>query len=99
MKVLVGELSIPDQRGNWDELGMLKIIREKNPQSLGYCHIPQLLDNFTHQGPNGSHICLILEAMNLSVFDIYLAFSGPMPLQLLKRVSKHILRYCSAIPA
>jgi serine/threonine-protein kinase SRPK3 len=71
MKVLVGESTIPDKRKTWDELGMLKTIREK---SLGYHHIRQLLDNLTHQGPNGNQICLVLEAMNLSVLDISCLF-------------------------
>ena len=92
MKVLVGDLTITDKKGGWDELGMLKLIREKDPQSWGYHHVCQLLDSFTHQGPNGNHICLVLEAMSLSVLDVYRAFPCAMPLPLLKRVCKHVLR-------
>lgn len=90
MKILVGD-AIAEEKWGWDELGMLKIIREKDPQSSGYRHVCQLLDNFTHQGPNGNHICLVLEAMNLSVLDVYRALPGAMPLPLLKRVCKHVL--------
>ena len=92
MKVLVGDLTIADKKGGWDELGILKVTREKGPQSWGYHHVCQLLDNFTHQGPNGNHICLVLEAMSLSVLDVYRAIPGAMPIPLLKRVSKHVLR-------
>ena len=90
LKVLVGDLTITEKRGRWDELYMLKVIGEKDPQSLGYRHLCQLLDNFTHQGPNGN---LVLEAMSLNALDVYRAvLSGPMPLPFLKRVSKHVLR-------
>ena len=92
MKILIGDLTIAEKEGGWDELGMLKVIQEKDPQSLGYRHICQLLDNFTHQGPNGNHICLVLEAMSFSVLDVYDALPGAMPLPLLKRVCKHVLR-------
>ena len=62
-----------------------------DPQSWGYRHICHLLGNFTHQGPNGNHICLVLEAMSLSVLDLYHAFPSAMPSHLLKRVCKHVL--------
>lgn len=65
---------------------MLNVIREKDPQSWGYGH------NFTHQGPNGHHICLVLEVMSISVLpvDVYRALSSAMPQPLLKRVTKHV---------
>jgi len=78
--------------GGWDELGMLKVLQERDPQFCGSPHVCQLLDNFTHQGPNGNHICLVLEPMGLSILDLYRALPGAMPLPLLKRVTKHVLR-------
>ncbi|KAL9638915.1 MAG: hypothetical protein Q9164_001256 [Protoblastenia rupestris] len=33
----------------------------------GKKHIVQLLDNFEHEGPNGSHPCLVLELLGSSV--------------------------------
>ncbi|KAF8903653.1 kinase-like protein [Gymnopilus junonius] len=91
MKILVGDMDIPDKKGDWDELGILKILRDTNPQSPGYHHVCRLLDDFTLKGPNGNHTCLVLEAMGLSVLDVYHVLRGPMPLPLLKRVSKHLL--------
>ncbi|KJA15913.1 hypothetical protein HYPSUDRAFT_91667 [Hypholoma sublateritium FD-334 SS-4] len=92
MKILVGDLTTAGKRGGWDELGVLKVLQETNPQSSGYRHVCQLLDEFTHQGPNGNHVCLVLEAMSLSVLDVYCALPDAMPLPLLKRVCKHVLR-------
>ncbi|KAL0954424.1 hypothetical protein HGRIS_003410 [Hohenbuehelia grisea] len=89
MKVLVSDL-VQNQSG-FDELGVLKTIGSKDPQAAGREHIVQLLDNFTHDGPNGSHTCLILEPMGVSTLDFYRATRGPMPLDVVKRISKHIL--------
>jgi serine/threonine-protein kinase SRPK3 len=91
LKVLVAELS-EEKNGPWDELRMLKVIQERNPPSDGYRHVCQLLDNFTHQGPNGTHICLVLEVMQVNVLNLNVAFSKVMPLPLLARLSKHLLR-------
>jgi hypothetical protein len=33
MKVLIGDLTIADKNWGWDELGMLKVVRERDPQS------------------------------------------------------------------
>lgn len=55
---------------------------------MATCH---LHDSFIHQDPNGNHICLVLEAMDLSVLDLYGALPSAMPLELLKRVCKHVL--------
>lgn len=93
LKVLIAVLSDEEKNGTWDELGMLKVIQERNPQSDGYRHICQLLDNFTHQGPNGNHsICLVWEVMKLNVLSLDVAFWRVMPFPLLGRLSKHLLR-------
>ena len=95
MKVMVGDMTCPEVRGGWDELGNLMTLRVTNPQAPGFGHVChcQLLDSFTHEGPNGNHTCLIIEAMNLSMFDVFRS-SGrgvSLPLPLVKRVCSHIL--------
>jgi serine/threonine-protein kinase SRPK3 len=93
LKVLVALLSDKEKNEKvWDELGMLKVIQESNAQSDGYRHVCQLLDNFTHQGPNGNHICLVLEIMKFNVLSLYRAYSRTMPFPLLARLSKQLLR-------
>ncbi|KAF9041465.1 kinase-like protein [Panaeolus papilionaceus] len=92
MKVLIGDMAIQENEGGFgDELRFLKVIQERNPNSEGYHHICQLLDSFTCKGPNGDHVCLIVEPMKLTAFDIYRSLPGAMSLPLLKRISKHIL--------
>lgn len=91
VKVLVGEF-VGDTTG-WGERGILQVLRDHNSQALGYGHVCQLLDDFVLQGPNGSHICIVTEAMGPTVFDIYRCLPPwiSMPLPILKRISKHLL--------
>ena len=70
VKVLVGEF-VGDTTG-WGERGILQVLRDHNSQALGYGHVCQLLDDFVLQGPNGSHICIVTEAMGPTVF-IYIS--------------------------
>lgn len=88
MKVLVADLTT-DTSGV-DELGCLQILAATNIHSPGYRHISHLLDHFTHQGPNGTHICLVLEPLGLSCLDVYRALPI-MPFSLIKRICKHVL--------
>lgn len=89
MKVLIGALA--NETSGWDEPGIMRDLRAGNPRSPGYCHIVQLLDEFVIEGPNGKHITLVMEPMDVSVFDVYRCIRGPMPLPLVKRVAKHTL--------
>ncbi|KAJ7484747.1 kinase-like protein [Mycena latifolia] len=90
MKVMVSSLT--DNNRGPDELGIMTILRDGNPQSLGKNNVCQLLDSFIHDGPNGRHICLVLEPLGMSVLDVYRSFGGSLPLILVQRVAKHVLR-------
>ncbi|KAJ7076498.1 kinase-like protein [Mycena belliarum] len=90
MKVMVASLT--DNKRGPDELGILTTLRDGNPQSAGKHHVCQMLDSFVHDGPNGRHICLVLELLGMSVLDLYRSFSGSLPLILVQRVAKHLLR-------
>ncbi|KAI0073440.1 kinase-like protein [Panus rudis PR-1116 ss-1] len=90
MKVLVSSLT-DDSRGP-DEVGIMTILRNGNPQSPGRNHVCQLLDSFIHSGPHGRHICLVLEPLGLSVHDIYKSFRHSLPLILVQRIANHVLQ-------
>lgn len=76
------------------ELEIMLRIRDASPHP-GAENVVQLLDYFEHIGPNGSHLCLVLELM----WNTLSAFMGPycepydseMRLQLAKPISKQIL--------
>lgn len=91
MKVLRADLT---HDPHFDELGILRLIRDTNPDAPGYAHVGQLLDGFVHKGPNGEHACLVLEPMGVSVFDMYLSTppGSGLPFFVLKRVAKHVLK-------
>ena len=50
MKVLKSNLT--DDTTGWDECGILRTLRDQNPQATGYRHICHLIDDFVHDGPN-----------------------------------------------
>ncbi|KAJ7666240.1 kinase-like protein [Mycena polygramma] len=88
LKVMASSLTDND-RGP-DELGVMTMLRD-GPPSIGKDHVCELLDSFVHQGPNGRHVCLVLEPLGISILDVYRSFGGSLPLILVQRVAKHIL--------
>ncbi|KAJ5158192.1 uncharacterized protein N7500_007843 [Penicillium coprophilum] len=50
-----------------NELQNLRFLGNLSQQSLSSNYIVQLLDSFTHKGPNGEHECLVLELLGPSV--------------------------------
>ncbi len=45
------------------ELDVIQRLKKLCPQGLSSRHIIQLLDNFVHHGPNGTHQCLVFELL------------------------------------
>ena len=67
IKVIVANRSEAHNR----ELQILQSIRETgNPHHPGRKHVSQLLDWFHHDGPNGRHLCLVLELLGPPVSAI-----------------------------
>jgi serine/threonine-protein kinase SRPK3 len=64
MKCLTAEAyDSPEGSKNIFELEILKHLRDANPGTSGHDRISHLLDDFVHEGPNGSHVCLVFEPM------------------------------------
>jgi serine/threonine-protein kinase SRPK3 len=58
-------------------------------------HVVQLLDHFVHQGPNGSHTCLVLELLGPSLDSVilqYLRQHQNIPARRILRFSKQLLQ-------
>ncbi|KAJ5521292.1 hypothetical protein N7527_005407 [Penicillium freii] len=49
------------------ELQNLNFLERQSPRGLASNYIVQLLDSFTHKGPNGVHQCLVFELLGPSV--------------------------------
>ena len=64
IKVIVARQSEAHNR----ELQILRSIGEtSDPSHPGRKHVSQLLDWFYHDGPNGRHLCLVLELLGPQV--------------------------------
>ncbi|CAG7563782.1 unnamed protein product [Fusarium equiseti] len=64
LKITVSEL------GESGELKILQKLSALPKHHPGSSHVNQLLDHFTHVGPNGSHDCLVLELVGPNVADV-----------------------------
>ena len=62
LKILVSEISESTR-----ELQILRHLAQMVPENTSSKYVTQLLDEFRHQGPNGTHTCLVFEPMGPSV--------------------------------
>lgn len=53
------------------ELHNLKLLEGYASEGLSAKYVVQLLDEFSHQGPNGIHQCLVFELLGPSVADVF----------------------------
>ncbi|RAL11199.1 kinase-like protein [Aspergillus homomorphus CBS 101889] len=74
------------------ELEILRHLRQANPNHPGHRHIPILLDDFTHEDPDGHHVCLVLEPMAEDLNSFSFFFEGvKIPSQIMKRITRQLL--------
>ncbi|KAJ5935369.1 hypothetical protein N7466_004916 [Penicillium verhagenii] len=59
------------------ELQNMRHLERECPSNLSSVYIVQLLDAFTHEGPNGVHQCLVLELLGPSVNHVLRDYSDP----------------------
>ena len=59
-----------------DELNLCLRIASAEPNHPGYQHIVPLLDNFVQNGPNGEHLCLIMELLGESLANMRRRLQG-----------------------
>ncbi|GLJ54507.1 hypothetical protein SUGI_1170670 [Cryptomeria japonica] len=73
------------------EIETLKVISEADPDDKE-C-VVKLLDYFMHSGPNGNHVCLVLELLGDNLRTLLKHYSGKgIPLNKVKEICFHILR-------
>jgi serine/threonine-protein kinase SRPK3 len=60
-------LKVTAARAGTAELDNLLQFRSTVPEHPGHRHLPVLLDHFEHNGPNGSHSCLVFELLGESL--------------------------------
>jgi serine/threonine-protein kinase SRPK3 len=60
--------------------------------TTGHTYVVQLLNTFSHSGPNGIHICLVFEVLGVNLLEIikFYQYKG-IPINLCRRISKQVL--------
>lgn len=88
LKIIVSETPTEHR-----ELQILQILSRSSSSQPGYQHIVQLLDNFYHIGPNGTHACLVFELLGPSISTIneHSFVNGRLPGSVANRVCKEVL--------
>ena len=62
-------------------------------QHPGHVHTIELLDNFTHVGPNGIHQCLVCEVLGPSIERRFNAYeNSKLPGRVAKEICKQIVQ-------
>ncbi|KAG6041134.1 hypothetical protein E4U17_001807 [Claviceps sp. LM77 group G4] len=76
------------------ELTMLRALSALPKQHPGSSYVNQILDHFTHVGPNGSHNCLVLELVGPNVAEVvdYYCMDDRLPAKLAKLFAKQTLQ-------
>ncbi|KAA1083726.1 hypothetical protein PGT21_005226 [Puccinia graminis f. sp. tritici] len=74
------------------EIKLHQRVSSANPDHLGYHHMAILLDHFTHEGPNGTHVCMVFEALgeNLAGLNSRLG-NGGIPQSVIRDVGRQVL--------
>ncbi|KAJ8123077.1 hypothetical protein ONZ43_g884 [Nemania bipapillata] len=74
------------------EREILKHLRAGDSKPLGYDHVCHLLDDFEHEGPNGTHVCLVFELYGESMTSFGAWFRESMiPTDIMRRFTIQLL--------
>ncbi len=70
----------------------LEMQHQSIPEAEGFTGVVQLVDYFTHKGPNGEHVCMVFEPMGPNVLAVIRKydFKG-VPLPLVRTIALHTL--------
>lgn len=88
IKVVVSEAG-PESR----ERQVLRMLSAASSAHPGSKHVVQLIDDFQHTGPNGTHSCLVFEVLGPNVPTVISArfIDGRLPGTIAKEVCKQVL--------
>ena len=74
------------------EREILEHLRGADPSHPGYAHISTLVDSFEHQGPNGTHVCLVFRVMGETLRSFGTWFKDHMiPNEIMRRFTIQLL--------
>ncbi|KAF9913768.1 serine/threonine protein kinase, CMGC group, partial [Lobosporangium transversale] len=53
-----------------DEIKLLERVVQANPNAPGRKYVVELLDHFMHQGPHGTHVCMVFEVLGENLLSL-----------------------------
>jgi serine/threonine-protein kinase SRPK3 len=75
-----------------DELNLALRAAAADTSHPGYQHVALLLDNFIQKGPNGDHLCLVMELLGESLGTMRRRLEGSrFPVAFVKDVARQML--------
>jgi serine/threonine-protein kinase SRPK3 len=74
------------------EREILAHLRDGDRNMLGYKYVCHLVDDFEHQGPNGTHVCLVFELMGETLLSFGAWFEESMiPYSVMRRFTTQLI--------
>lgn len=75
-----------------DEISLLKRAVTANLNHPGRAYVVSLLDSFRHNGPNGSHVCMVFEVLGENLLGLIKRYNYKgIPKVLVKQITKQVL--------
>ncbi|GAB5586687.1 hypothetical protein Unana1_01587 [Umbelopsis nana] len=75
-----------------DEIKLLERVSTARPEAVGRNYVAQLLDHFTHRGPNGTHICMAFEVLGENLLSVIKRYKHRgIPTNIVKQITKQVL--------
>lgn len=75
-----------------DEIKLLDRVTTSDLHHPGHEHVIQLLDTFTHRGPNGVHVCMVFEVLGENLLGLIRRYKHRgIPVVFVKQIAKQLL--------
>ena len=75
-----------------DEIQLLQRVVSSSPVHAGRCHVVGLVDDFRHDGPNGSHVCMVFEVLGENLLGLIKRYQHRgVPQHIVKQIAKQVL--------
>lgn len=75
-----------------DEIKLLDKVTTLDLQHPGHQHVIQLLDTFTHKGPNGVHVVMVFEVLGENLLGLIRRYKHRgIPIVFVKQIAKQLL--------
>lgn len=75
-----------------DEISLLKRAVSANPDHPGRAYVVSLLDSFKHDGPNGTHVCMVFEVLGENLLGLIKRYHYKgIPKVLVQQITKQVL--------